>query len=80
MSEGRVLNHLFKLNVNNVSGPDEIPNWFLKEYADIIAKILNASLKEQYVPSIWYLLSYCSYYLLIFLSEIIFLYFSNTEI
>ena len=36
---------------------EEIPNWFLKEYADKIAdpitKILNASFKEQRVPSIW---------------------------
>jgi len=54
--EGRVLNHLLKLNVIKASGPVEIPYWFLKELADKIAdpitKILNAPFKEQCVPSV----------------------------
>lgn len=57
VSEIRVLNYLLKPNVNKACGPDEIPNWFLKEYADIIAptitEIINASFKEQLVPKIW---------------------------
>ena len=55
--EGRVLNHLLKLNVIKASGPVEIPNWFLKEHddkiADPITKIFNALFKEQCVPSVW---------------------------
>ena len=56
VSENRVLNHL-KLNINKASGPNEIPNWFLKEFADIITppitEIINASFKEQMVPKFW---------------------------
>ena len=38
-------------------GPDRIPNWLLREYADLIAfpvcRILNASFKEQRLPRSW---------------------------
>ena len=38
-------------------GPDNIPNWLLREYADLIAfpvcRILNASFKEQRLPRSW---------------------------
>ena len=39
------------------SGPDNVPNWLLKEYSDILAfpitQILNASYREQRLPTIW---------------------------
>ena len=38
-------------------GPDEIPNWLLKEYAELLAfpvsKVINSSFKEQRLPKIW---------------------------
>lgn len=38
-------------------GPDAIPNWLLKEYAVFLAypitMVLNASFKEQRLPSMW---------------------------
>ena len=38
-------------------GPDDIPNWVLKELSDILAPplcaIMNSSLREAYVPDIW---------------------------
>ena len=37
--------------------PDNMPNWLLKEYSDILAfpitHILNASYQEQWLPAIW---------------------------
>ena len=43
----RVLKVLSELHVRKTSCPDNVPNWLLKEYADIlasaIAQILNAS-------------------------------------
>ena len=57
ISELRILRLLSKLNSSKASGPDEVPNWLLKEYADFLAfpvsKIINASLKEQRFPHIW---------------------------
>lgn len=48
---------VYKLNPAKVYGPDAIPNWWLKEYAEFIAypitTILNSSFKEQLLPSIW---------------------------
>ena len=39
------------------SGPDEIPNWFLKEFsvwlAEPVCAIFNASIREGEVPIIW---------------------------
>ena len=38
-------------------GPDEVPNWLLRDYAVILALpislLLNASYKQQRLPSIW---------------------------
>ena len=57
VTEERVLKMLLKLNPAKASGPDDVPCWFLKEYADIIAnpicKILNASFLEQCLPKAW---------------------------
>ena len=45
------------LNQSKASGPDNVPNWLLKEYSDILAfpitQILNASYREQRLPTIW---------------------------
>jgi len=47
VSEERVWKILSKFNPFNSCGPDRIPNWLLREYADLIAfpvcRILNAS-------------------------------------
>ena len=57
ITESRVEKALVKLNLGKVSGPDNIPNWFLKEYLNTVAlplmHILNASYHEQCLPTIW---------------------------
>ena len=57
VSELRVMKLLASLNPSKVCGPDDIPNWLLKEYAELLAfpvsKIINASFKEQSLPRIW---------------------------
>ncbi len=51
VSESYVSNELRRLSSNKASGSDGIPNWLLKEYADIlshpITSILNSSFAEQ---------------------------------
>lgn len=48
---------LSQINVRKAPGPDELPNWFLKEFAytlcDPICSIFNASVHEGIVPAIW---------------------------
>ena len=55
--EERIWKILSKLNPFKSCGPDRIPNWLLREYADLIAfpvcRILNASFKEQSLPPSW---------------------------
>ena len=45
------------LNQSKASGADNVPNWLFKEYSDILAltimQILNASYREQRLPTIW---------------------------
>ena len=57
VSEIMVYKVLSKLKINRASGPDNIPNWCLKEYALILALpvslILNASYGEQRLPTLW---------------------------
>ena len=57
VSEARMQSLLANLNPSKASGPDSIPNWLLKEYADILCRpltvIFNASFKEQCLPQIW---------------------------
>ncbi len=57
VSESYVLNELRRLSSNKASGSDGIPNWLLKEYADIlshpITSILNSSFAEQRLPAPW---------------------------
>ena len=57
VSELRIMKLLATLNPSKACGPDEIPNWLLKEYAELLAfpvsKIINSSFKEQRLPKIW---------------------------
>ncbi len=57
VSESYVLNELRRLSSNKASGSDGIPNWLLKEYADIlshpITSILNSSFAEQRLLAPW---------------------------
>ena len=52
--ESAILSALEKLNPRKVAGPDEIPNWLLMEYADILAypvsMIINCSFAENRLP------------------------------
>ena len=56
VSELRIMKLLATLNPSKACGPDEIPNWLLKEYAELLAfpvsKIINSSFKEQRLPKI----------------------------
>ena len=57
VSELMIMKLLATLNPSKTCGPDEIPNWLLKEYAELLAfpvsKIINSSFKEQRLPKIW---------------------------
>ena len=57
VSEASMQSLLANLNPSKASGPDSIPNWLLKEYADFLCHpltvIFNASFKEQRLPQIW---------------------------
>ena len=51
------LKQLLSLNVDKAIGPDNIPYWFVRDFADILAgplcAIQNSSLREAYVPDRW---------------------------
>ena len=53
----RVQKALAALNNHEASGPNEIPNWLLKDLSEIIAQpitlIISASYNEQRLPSLW---------------------------
>jgi hypothetical protein len=53
----QVLYKLEKINCSKSSGPDDIPNWFLKELAPFLANpicaIYNASIREGTVCNLW---------------------------
>ena len=57
VTEQSVPRKLREVSTFRACGPDDIPNWVLKEYADIlaapIADILNASFSEVSVPRVW---------------------------
>ena len=54
VEEYDVYKRLSHLNAAKAGGPDGIPNWILREYAEFLAYpvsiILNASFKEQQLP------------------------------
>ena len=57
VTEQSVARKLREVSTFRTCGPDDIPNWFLKEYADIlaapVADNLNASFAEVSVPRVW---------------------------
>lgn len=52
-----VLKKLKSLNPSKAPGPDDIPNWILRDYAEILAppisNLLNSSYKQQKLPLSW---------------------------
>ena len=46
ISETAVLSALKKLNPHKVSGPDGIPNWLMREYAEILAPLVSSVYKS----------------------------------
>ena len=52
-----VLKKLKNLNPSKAPGPDDIPNWILRDYAEILAppisNLLNSSYKQQKLPLSW---------------------------
>ena len=57
VKEATVARKLRAVSTSRVGGPDDLPSWVLKEYADIlaspIADILNTSFLECRVPRVW---------------------------
>ena len=57
VSVSSVSSALLALNPRKASGPDGVPNWALKDYADVLAdpvcSILNSLFAEQRLPSQW---------------------------
>ena len=55
LNEREVYQALALLKPGKASGPDGVPNWFLKEYAEILAlpvcALLNSSFADQQLPS-----------------------------
>ena len=53
----RVLELPNQISTSNACGPDNIPNWLLKDFSDNLAiplcKIINSSLVEKQLPNIW---------------------------
>ena len=52
-----VTRQLRQISVSKASGPDCLPNWILKEYAEILAPaitdIINCSFRDSKVPQVW---------------------------
>lgn len=57
VSEECVQKTLVGPNIHKASGPDEIPNWLLKDFSDVLAQpitpIINTSYYEQRLPTMW---------------------------
>ena len=57
VTEYDVYKKLSHLNAAKAGGPDGVPNWILREYAELlaypVATIRNASFKEQKLPRAW---------------------------
>ncbi len=56
-STASVLKKLKRLNLYKSPGPDDIPNWIFRDYAEIltpsISDLLNSSYKQKRLPSCW---------------------------
>ncbi|XP_028415844.1 uncharacterized protein LOC114539415 [Dendronephthya gigantea] len=57
VTELTVAKKLQTVNIYRAGGPDDLPNWVLREFADILAEpvadILNTSFSECRVPRVW---------------------------
>ena len=57
MIPAEVENRLAKINITKAPGPDNLPSWFLRDFAPYLAQplsaIVNASIREGYMPPIW---------------------------
>ena len=57
MSESIVAKKLREISTTRSSGPDDIPDWVLKTFSDIlalpVADIINTSFQSCKVPQIW---------------------------
>ena len=57
LDESSVYSALVRLNPRKASGPDGVPNWLLKDYAEFLANpvcvILNSSFAEQSLALLW---------------------------
>ena len=52
MTESAVLSALLKLNPNKVPGPDCVPSWLLREYANLLARPITSVLNSILVQKI----------------------------
>ena len=52
-----VVARLSKISTSRAGGPNDLPNWVLKKFSDILApaltEVLNQSFRESKVPRIW---------------------------
>ena len=57
MVDVSIVEHFMMQQKSTASGPDGLPYWIWRDYAQylapIITKILNSSLSQQYVPLLW---------------------------
>ena len=57
MTVDSVTTRLSKINTSKALGPDDLPNWVLKTFPDILTpaltEMLNQSFRESKVPRIW---------------------------
>ena len=57
MTVDSVAARLNKIRASRAGGPDDLPNWVLKKFSDILApaltEVLNQSFRESKVPRIW---------------------------
>ena len=52
-----VFHRLEHINIHKTPGPDNIPNWFLRDFAFALSEplccLFNSSIQEGYVPNVW---------------------------
>ena len=57
LTESNVYSALRDLKPRKASGPDGVPNWLLREYAEVLAQpvrsVLNSTFAEQKLPYSW---------------------------
>ena len=57
LTEFIIAKKLREIRISSAGGPDNLPNWVLKYYSDILAEpvtnIINSSFRECRVPSVW---------------------------